>query len=198
MNPSIRLATEQDAEQITAIYAPVVRETAISFELDPPTVSEMRQRIQTTTQQMPWLVCEHAGIVLGYVYAGAHRARPAYQWSVDTTVYVHQRYRGQGVGRALYNALLGILPLQGFYNAYAGIALPNAASVALHEAVGFQPLGIYRRVGYKLGQWHDVGWWQLALQTQERPPTALVPFKRIQRSEAWHNALAIGLSWLRL
>src|SRR5690606_40040690 len=133
MAPVIRLATEQDAAQIQAIYASIVRETAISFEFDPPTVEEMRQRIRKTFERLPWLVYEDRGAILGYVYASPHRERAAYQWSVDVSVYVRADARRSGVGRALYTSLFRLLALQGYYNAYAGISLPNPASVSLHE-----------------------------------------------------------------
>jgi phosphinothricin acetyltransferase len=162
--PIIRLATEHDAEQIHAIYAPVVRDTIISFELEIPTVDEMRQRICATLVQYPWLVCDDDSAVMGYAYASAHRSRKAYQWSVDVSAYTHENYRRRGVGRALYTALFEILRHQGYFNAYAGIALPNAGSVGLHEAMGFQPVGVYKSVGYKLGGWHDASWHQLTLQ----------------------------------
>ena len=184
MNPaSIRLASEEDAAQIAAIYSPFVSHTPISFELEPPTADHMRQRIGSTLQRFPWLVCEINGQIAGYVYAGAHRDRAAYQWSADVAVYVHEQRRRSGVARALYTSLFELLKLQGFFNAYAGITLPNPASVGLHEAVGFQPVGIYRHVGYKLGAWHDVGWWQLALQTgTPAEPRRLCPrFSRRER-----------------
>jgi len=171
----IRVATPDDAEDIAAIYAPIVAGTAISFEISPPGVNVMRERIASTSRTFPWLVCEDAsGCVNGYAYAGRHRERPAYQWSVDTTVYVREDSRGQGVGKSLYESLLARLVDLGYFQAFAGITLPNAASVALHEAVGFTPLGIYRSVGFKLQAWHDVGWWQrslrpLATPTEPRP-----------------------------
>jgi L-amino acid N-acyltransferase YncA len=148
MTTIIRLATPADAPGVQAIYAPVVHETAISFELEPPTVEEIRQRIVKTLERWLWLVCERRGDILGYVYAGQHRTRPAYQWSVDVSAYVHASARRLGVGRALYHSLFSLLALQGFYQAYAGITLPNPASVRLHESLGFQPVGVYRAVGY--------------------------------------------------
>jgi phosphinothricin acetyltransferase len=162
--PIIRLATEHDAKQIHAIYAPIVRDTIISFELEIPAVDEMKQRICATLEQYPWLVCDNDSEVMGYAYASAHRSRKAYQWSVDVSAYTHEIYRRQGVGRALYTALFEILRHQGYFNAYAGIALPNAGSIGLHEAMGFQPVGVYKSVGYKFGGWHDVSWHQLTLQ----------------------------------
>ena len=197
MSPVIRLATEHDAAQLQAIYAPNVCDTAISFELVPPTVDEMRQRIRKTLEQLPWVVCEHQGEVLGYAYASAHRARAAYQWSVDVSVYIHTSSRRSGVGRAVYSSLLKILEIQGFYNAYAGITLPNPASVSLHETMGFQPVGVYRAVGYKLGAWHDVGWWQLALRERSSPPTLPSDLGVMRTSVQWDTALATGLPLLR-
>jgi L-amino acid N-acyltransferase YncA len=174
----IRVATIDDAEGIAAIYAPIVVGTAISFETSPPGPGVMRERIAETLKSFPWLVCEDtSGSVNGYAYAGRHRERPAYRWSIDTTVYVREDARGQGVGKALYEALLGQLVDLGYFQAFAGITLPNAASIALHEAVGFTPLGIYRNVGFKLQAWHDVGWWQRTLQPLAAPAEPR-PFER--------------------
>jgi L-amino acid N-acyltransferase YncA len=165
----IRTAHPDDAAALHAIYAPVVQSSAISFELEAPSVAEMGQRISSTLAVLPWLVhLDEAGAVNGYVYASRHRDRAAYQWSVDVSAYVRADARGQGVGKHLYAALFNILKALGYCQAFAGIALPNAASVALHERLGFLPLGVYRQVGFKMGAWHDVGWWQLELQ---RPPT---------------------------
>ena len=148
----IRVATPQDAAVIAAIYAPIVANTTISFELEPPAVDEMRGRIASTLERFPWLVAEDdSGVVNGYAYASRHRERPAYQWSVDVTAYVREDGRGKGIGKQLYEALIEELVQLGYCQVFAGIALPNTASVALHEAVGFQPLGIYRSVGFKLG-----------------------------------------------
>ncbi len=159
----IRLATAADASAIHAIYAPIVRDSVISFELEPPTVAEVAARIAKTLEVFPWLVDERDGRLLGYAYASRHRERVAYQWSVDVACYVHEDARGRGVGRGLYRALLAILRRQRFQGAFAVIALPNAASVALHESVGFAFVGRCREVGFKLGRWHDTGWWQCRL-----------------------------------
>jgi L-amino acid N-acyltransferase YncA len=167
---TIRTATPDDAEAIHAIYAPIVRTTVISFELEPPTADEMRNRITTTLERFPWLVSEdEAGLVDGYVYASRHRDRAAYQWSIDVTAYVREDRRGRGIGKRLYPRLFELLAELGYFQAFAGIALPNAASVALHESVGFEHLGIYRDVGFKLGAWHDVGWWQRRLREPSEP-----------------------------
>jgi L-amino acid N-acyltransferase YncA len=193
----IRLATERDAEQIAAIYAPNVTGSIISFEFEPPTVDEMRRRIEATLKRYPWLVCERQGQVLGYTYAGAHGSRAAYQWSVDVSVYVHGDARRMGVGRALYASLFAALDLQGFYNAYAGATLPNPASVGLHESVGFRRVGVYRGVGYKLGAWHDVVWWHLPLRERVADPDPPADLPSVLGSKEWDAAMTSGLPLLR-
>jgi phosphinothricin acetyltransferase len=199
MSALIRLAADTDAPAVQAIYAPYVRDTVISFELDVPTITEMRERIVRTLALMPWLVCEDSKHeVVGYVYASKHRERAAYQWSVDVTAYVHPRLHRSGVGRGLYTSLFALLRLQEFYTAYAGIALPNAASVGLHTALGFQPVGIYRGVGYKLGKWHDVSWWSLALQPLPPEPSAPRPLKDVMQHPDWQSALNAGIPLIRV
>lgn len=171
MTYPIRTATPDDAAAVQAIYAPVVRETPISFEGVEPTVDEMRERLRTTLRQYPWLVAlDETGAVSGYVYASRYAERFAYRWSVAVTAYVRADQRQRGVGQALYRELLRQLQGLGYGMAYAGITLPNAASVALHECVGFACVGVFRNAGYKLGRWHDVGWWQRELQCVDPPP----------------------------
>lgn len=172
---TIRVARPADAGAITAIYAPIVAGTSISFELTPLSVDAMRERIVNTLHELPWLVSVDAqGEVDGHVYAGKHRERPAYQWSVDVTDSVREDARGQGVGNRLYQAMFAELVTHGYFQAFAGIALPNDASVAPHESVGFQPIGIYRKFGFKRGAQHDVGWWQKEPRSPAEPadPTA--------------------------
>ena len=179
----IRLARPDDGERVAAIYRPAVVERATSFELDPPSGAEMAERITRTLARTPWLVAELPevpGTVIGYVYASAHRDRAAYQWSVDVAAYVDAAAHRRGVGRALYVALFAALRLQGFVNAYAGITLPNPASEALHRALGFEPVGIYRRVGYKLGAWHDVAWFALTLGEHASPPAIPKPLAEVR------------------
>jgi phosphinothricin acetyltransferase len=171
----LRLATLADAAAVHGIYAPIVRETIISFELEPPTIDELGRRITYTLQHWPWLVAEEAGAVVGYGYASRHRDRAAYAWSVDLAVYVHPRAQRRGVGRRLYQALFPILERQGLHAAFAGITLPNEASVGLHESLGFTPVGVYREVGFKLRAWRDVGWWQRPLAGPTRAPAAFIP-----------------------
>jgi phosphinothricin acetyltransferase len=191
MTPTIRLASPDDAEQVQAIYASYCH-TPISFEMDPPSVEEMRSRLVKVLGQYPWLICEEGREVLGYAYATQHRERAAYRWSVDTSVYVRQNRQRRGVGRTLYTSLLAVLPLQGYVNAYAGVTLPNAASVGLHEAMGFQQVGVYRQVGFKCGAWHDVAWFQRPLQPrQPRPaePPLPKPLEAIRHTAEWAEAL---------
>lgn len=167
---SIRIAHPDDAAALQAIYAPIVAQTVISFELEPPPVDELRRRITYTLETLPWLVhLDATGAVNGYVYASRHRERAAYQWSVDVSAYVRADARGQGVGSRLYRRLFDELVALGYCQAFAGITLPNAPSVALHESVGFRPLGVFRKAGHKLGAWHDVGWWQRELQDPATP-----------------------------
>jgi L-amino acid N-acyltransferase YncA len=192
MAPTIRLACSEDAEQIQAIYAPFCRDTPVSFETEPPTVDEMRQRIVKTLSSLPWLVCDKSHQVLGFAYASQHRERAAYRWSVDVSVYVREGYRRSGYGRALYTALLNALQLQGFYNALAGVALPNPGSVGLHEAMGFRPVGVYQGIGFKHGTWHDVLWLQLQLRERAAEPDEPRDFRIVRQSDEWSAALASG------
>src|SRR5207302_2092439 len=187
MTWKIRLATRNDAVGIAEIYRPIVLSTPISFEIEPPDEQEIARRIEKTMTAHPWLVCEYQDHLTGYAYASSHRERAAYQWSVDASVYVHSDFRRQGVGQALYRSLFQILAAQGYYNAYAGITLPNAGSVGLHESVGFQPLGMYRNVGYKQGAWHDVGWWELALQPRTAPPPPPLKLAEVQSNPSWQE-----------
>jgi L-amino acid N-acyltransferase YncA len=193
----IRLATTADAGAIAAIYRPIVERTAISFETAAPTEAEMAQRILATLAYAPWLVCAQPGDLLGYAYASRHRERAAYQWAVDVSVYVDERHRRKGVAQALYTSLFELLRRQGFYSAHAGIALPNPASVGVHEALGFRPVGVYRAVGYKMGGWHDVGWWQLPLREHDGAPRPPLRLDEAARDPGWPDALASGLTHLR-
>ena len=174
---TIRPASAEDAGAVQAIYAPIVADTSISFEYEPPSVDEMALRIQRTLERLPWLVAEEAGEVVGYAYASQHAERAAYAWSVDTSVYVAAGWHGKRVGRTLYDELFSALISLGYVSAYAGITLPNVASIALHEASGYVPIGVFPAVGYKFRQWHDVGWWHRVLRAQPdepEPPRAYV------------------------
>ena len=183
--PVIRPAGENDARAVAEIYAPYVLETAITFETEPPTVAVMAERIRRTLEIHPWLVADRDGEIVGYAYAGKHRERAAYRWTVDVTVYVRGTARSRGVGQTLYRALLEVLRRQGFRSAFAEIVLPNAGSVRLHEAAGFKALGVHKDIGFKLGHWHDIGYWRLALAEGVAPPTEPVPFSVILATNAF-------------
>ena len=172
----IRTACPADAPAIAAIYAPIVRETAISFESSPPTTEEMEARITGTLETHPWLVAVEDGAVLGYAYASQFRARAAYRWTTEVSAYVDATARKGGVGRALYERLLAILRRQNFHTALAIITLPNAASVGFHESFGFEPAGTLREVGFKFAAWHDVGTLRLALSDPGDTPPEPIPF----------------------
>jgi phosphinothricin acetyltransferase len=156
------------------VYAPVVEDTAISFETVPPSPDVLAQRVADTMPRYPWLVACGAQ-VLGYAYGHQFAERAAYAWSVETSIYVRETARGQRVGSTLYRALFTLLAAQGYQQAYAGITLPNPASVGLHEALGFEHVGTYRDVGFKFERWHDVGWWQRPLTDGNVAPRAPVP-----------------------
>lgn len=166
----LRAATPADAGAIAAIYAPYVTASVTSFETEAPGEAEMRARIEAGGDAYPWLVAEEGGALLGYAYAAAFRARPAYRFVVETSVYLAPGAQGRGIGRTLYEALIDILTRQGFVHAIGAITVPNPASVRLHERLGFTATGLYRRVGYKLGGWHDVGLWQKTLAEPSDPP----------------------------
>lgn len=183
MERRIRVATKADATGILEIYAPVVRDTVISFEAEPPSLEEMEGRIERTLAQYPWLVCVEGERVLGYVYGSQFRARVAYQWSVEVTVYIHHEARGQGVGKRLYAALFEILRRQGYVSMYAGVTLPNPASVGIHESMGFEPIGAFPLAGFKFGAWHDVGFWRKSLNEPSLNPPPPTPFPLIDASD---------------
>jgi phosphinothricin acetyltransferase len=193
----IRLATAADGPALAEIYRPAVTDSATSFELDPPDGDEMARRVAGIMEQTPWLVLERDGVVLGYAYASLHRARPAYQWSVEVSAYVHHDARRLGVARALYTSLFAALVVQGFRNAYAGVTLPNAASLRLHTAVGFTPVGVYRGIGYKQGEWHDVGWFERALAPRDAAPAAPRALRDCRDEAAFAAALARGTTEFR-
>jgi L-amino acid N-acyltransferase YncA len=197
MTTTIRMAREADAGAIRAIYAPFCTTTSVSFELEPPSADEIASRVRALTAGYPWLVLEDEGAVAGYAYAGRHSERAAYGWSVDATVYVAAGHLRRGVGRALYTALFELLRQQGFFKAYAVIALPNPASIALHEAMGFERVGVYKGVGYKLGAWRDVAHFQLALRPEQLDPEPPVPPAMLVDTAGWRDAVSRGLRHYR-
>jgi L-amino acid N-acyltransferase YncA len=163
VSPKIRLASVADGAVMAEIYAPYVRNTTVSFEYHPPTAAAFGERIAGILQKYPWLVCEIEGRIAGYAYASQYSGRAAYDWSVDSAVYVHPDFQRRGIASALYQALFELLRFQGFYNVFAGVTSSNVPSASFHRSLGFHPVGTYRNVGYKLERWHDVTWWQLRL-----------------------------------
>ena len=179
----IRFASPGDAAPIAAIYAPIVAETIISFEEVPPDAVAMRERIVAADGVWPWLVDERDATVAGFVYAGPHRARASYRWSVDVSAYVAPAFQRRGVARALYGRLFGVLVTQGYYQAFAGITLPNDASVALHRSAGFEPIGTYRNVGFKFGAWRDTIWLARPLRPFDPAPRDPRPLAALEATE---------------
>ena len=160
---TLRRATLADAPACLAIYRPFVETTAVSFEEVVPSVEEFAGRIEDSLSTWTWLVAEHDGRCIGYAYGHSHRARAAYRWSVEVTIYVDSDHRRQGVGRQLYEQLFADLAQLGYCNAFAGITQPNESSMALHRAVGFEYIGTFKSVGRKFDRWHDVAWFQRKL-----------------------------------
>lgn len=190
MGHEIRDATPADGDALRSIYAPYVESSAVSFESEVPSASEMRSRIQQTSERFPWLVYESPkSTVLGYAYGSQFRTRPAYRWSVETTVYVDTQAQGRGAGTKLYRALLELLRLQGFQSAYAGLTLPNAGSQALHARVGFERVGTFENAGHKFGAWHDVEWWRLKLRIPPPSPAEVTLASALRGSEEWKAIL---------
>lgn len=178
----IRLANVNDAGQILDIYTPYVKNTTISFEWAVPSGNEMENRIMHLLENNPWIVLEENGVISGYAYASKHRERSAYRWSVDVSIYVRQDCHGRGIGKALYTSLFSLLRYQGYYNAYAGICLPNDRSIGIHEYFGFKKIAQYDGVGYKLGGWHDVGWWGLSLKEHSSQPKEPLPIREVPQN----------------
>ncbi len=192
MTVTMRLASVDDAAEILAIYAPYCASTNVTFEVIPPTVEQMRERITRIADEYPWLVAEIDGRVAGYVYASRFRERAAYRWTAEVAAYVAPTAQRRGLGRALYVTLMSILRLQGFFKVIAGITVPNVASIGLHESVGFTKAGVFPAVGHKDGQWLDVGWWELSLQPEIANPPDPQPIRVLRDSPALATALQEG------
>ena len=175
----IRLASPDDRFEIADIYAPVVTQTHISFEIVPPSPDEMAKRIAAAMEKHVCLVAEENGRIDAYAYGSKYRDKPAYAWSTETTIYVRDGTRGKGIGRTIYTTLLRILAAQNYRRAFAGIALPNSGSVALHEAVGFTHIGTNPEAGYKFDRWHDLGWWSMQLNDEPGPPPTPRPLAQL-------------------
>ncbi|MBV9842635.1 MAG: N-acetyltransferase [Sphingomonadaceae bacterium] len=182
MSVTIRSVSRDDAAPIAAIYAHYVTNTAVTFEEVPPDAAEMRARIETVSATHPWLIAATAdGDLLGYAYGRPYHGRAAYRWTCETAIYLAHDRRGRGTGRALYAPLLDTLTDQGFVAAIASITVPNAESSRFHEALGFTFVGRMTAIGYKLGRWHDVGYWQRDLGPRSSPPKGLASTGLLQR-----------------
>jgi L-amino acid N-acyltransferase YncA len=189
VNRLVRLATPADGAGCAAIYAPYVLETAVSFEAEPPTADVMAARIARTIERTPWVVVEVDGSVRGYAYGTRHRERAAYDWTVETTVYVDRAFARQGLGRLAMRAVIAILRLQGAHLAVAGVTLPNPGSVRLHESLGYRPIGEFEAIGWKHGGWHGVAWYALELASRAHEPEPLVPLPELAGTVGLADAL---------
>ena len=178
----LRLATPADAKGILEIYASYIEATSFTFETEVPAIEEFAERIKMYLLHWPWLVCEVEGKIVGYAYATRHRERIAYQWCVESSVYIHDNFQRAGIARALYTTLFEIVKRQGCRNVYAVINLPNEKSVAFHESLGFHYFATFEKVGYKLGQWKNVGWWKLTLNEYNDEPTAPIKFSVLNKN----------------
>lgn len=194
----IRPACEADAAAMRAIYVPFVTETTVSAEYDAPSQEEFCRRIRTFTAQLPWLVCEIDGKIAGYAYASPHRDRAAYQWSVETSIYVSPDFHRCGVARALYEALFELLRMQGYYNIYVGITSPNERSMKFHKAMGFIISGAYQNSMYKFGGWRDVLWMGKTLREHEGEPQPTVPFSALRDTAVCGRVLRQASAKVRL
>jgi L-amino acid N-acyltransferase YncA len=161
-----------DTEAVLNIYQPYIEKTPITFETTVPPAGEFAKRIKTNTEKYPWLVAEDEGRVIGYAYASKHRDREAYQWCVESSVYVLEEYHHTGIAKELYSKLFDVLKESGFVNIYAGITLPNPKSYSFHSKMGFEPIGVYKNIGYKLGKWHDVAWLVKTINPHNDDPAA--------------------------
>lgn len=175
----VRLATAADGAACAAIYAPYVERSSVSFELVPPTATDMAGRIERTLARSPWVVVEVDDDVRAYAYGTRHRERAAYDWTVETTVYVDEAYRARGLGRAAMRALVAILRLQGFHLAVAGITAPNPGSIALHRSLGFERIGEFEAIGWKFDAWHGVEWWAVELSPRDPIPDPVTPLPKL-------------------
>ena len=185
----IRLATPKDGEALLNIYKWYIENTAITFETEVPSAEAFGKRIENTLSCFPWLVCEIDDVVAGYAYASKHRERAAYQWSADLSIYVDAKYHRRHIAKALYKVLEEALRLQGYYTVFAGVTSPNPKSEAFHLAYGFDTIGVFENVGYKLGQWRGVKWFKYTLADYEKEPTAPKAFPEVKDAEIFEKIL---------
>jgi len=184
---SIRMAVLNDARAILAIYAPYIQNSSTSFEMIVPTKEAFEKRLQKYLEEAPWIVCEVDNQIVGYAYASPHRDRAAYRWNREVSVYIEKTYQRQGIAKLLYTVLLKLLKLQGYTNALAGIVQPNPASTHFHQSLGFKLIGTYQNIGFKQGQWHDVNWYSLFLQTTDFVPIQPLTTQELMQLEAYRE-----------
>lgn len=182
-NYNIRLITPADAEAALAVYAPYVLHTANTFEYEIPSADDFRKKIEKITAQYPWLVCEYDGEIVGYAYGSTHRERAAYQWSPESTVYISDKHHRKGIARILYNTLFALLQQQGYINVFASVLVTNVNSVEFHRAYGFEEIGLFKNIGYKLGEWHTNLWFQYTLQEHVIDPSVPIPITKLFNDE---------------
>lgn len=188
-NRRIRLADKDDASSILQIYAPYITGTAITFECEVPTVEAFSDRMKNIQRVYPWLVCEIDDHIAGYAYASRYMERQAYDWSADFSIYINPQYHGKRIGKSLYFSLIEILKLQGYYNIYSAVTMPNIKSESLHESFGFNEIGIFRNVGYKLGGWHDVKWYVLKINEHIQSPVKPKKINEIADTDEFRSVI---------
>lgn len=189
-NYNIRLVTPADAEAALKVYAPYVLHTANTFEYEIPSVDDFRTKIEKITAQYPWLVCECDGEIVGYAYGSTHRERAAYQWSPESTVYISENHHRKGIARVLYNTLFALLKEQGYINVFASVLVTNVNSVEFHKAYGFEEIGLFKNIGYKLDEWHTNLWLQYTIQEHFINPTYPVKIGELIDTDTCRDIIA--------
>lgn len=180
-NIEVRLANPDDAKELLKIYEPYVKNTTVTFECDVPTIEEFQERIQNTLQQYPYLVALIDGKIIGYAYASQFKNRKAYQYSVETSIYIENNEKRKGIGNILYRVLEKILSIQNITNLNACIAYPNRGSIHFHEKEGFQMVAHFHECGYKFEEWHDMIWMEKRIGSHNEKPNEIVPFSKINK-----------------
>lgn len=193
---NIRLITPADAEAALKVYAPYVLHTANTFEYEIPSVDDFRTKIEKITAQYPWLICECDGEIIGYAYGSTHRDRAAYQWSPESTVYISDKYHRKGIARVLYNTLFALLKQQGYINVFASVLVTNVNSVEFHRAYGFEEIGLFKNIGYKLDEWHTNLWLQYTLQEHVIDPPVPIPITKMLNNEELKITINQSAEWL--
>ncbi len=199
MNASIRLAEKRDVQGILEIYAPFILETAVTFEETIPEEESFWERIQGIMTELPFLVCEIDGRIAGYAYASGYRSRASYRWTKEVSVYIHPDFHRKKVAQALYSSLNEMVRYQGIADLLAIITMPNEPSVAFHEQFGYRKCAEFSKVGYKMGQWQNVGWFELFLQDEtQAPKDRILTLKEIIDLPIFQEAIQNGLEKLEI